>query len=84
VIASSDPLNFILASVWTLVLAFCLWLTWYAYLRWKRNPDDSLSQRIVARIEEMRSPALVLCGIVIGLVIGMFVAHWFWPVEVAR
>jgi hypothetical protein len=80
-IASGDPLNLILASVWTGVLLFCLWLTWYAYARWKRNPGDSLSHRIAARVQQAKVPSLIGIGIVIGLVVGMFAGHWFWPVQ---
>ncbi|HTM53831.1 MAG TPA: hypothetical protein VL175_07355 [Pirellulales bacterium] len=44
--ASGDPLNVALAIIWSTILLGCLALTWYAYVRWKMSPDDSLSHNI--------------------------------------
>lgn len=83
-LASGDPLNFILACIWSGVLVFCLYLTWYAYVIWKRNPDGSLSQMIASRLQGAGVAGLIAIGIGIGLTLGMFLGHWAWPVEIAR
>jgi hypothetical protein len=85
-IASGDPINFILASLWTVILLFCILFAWYAYIRWKRNPDQSLSHYIALWLYSHKERLLVgfilglIVGITFGFVIGMFTGHWFWPV----
>lgn len=87
-IASSDPLNFILATVWSVVMFGCGTFAWVAYVWWKCRPYESISQRIAAfglRQQDNFRIALVI-GLMIGnaggVVLGMFVGHWFWPVEI--
>jgi len=85
--ASGDPTNVALALLFSGILLFCLWLTWYAYFLWKIHPEGSISHRIAVYFQRFRERMLI--GMVLGLVIGfafgvfvgMFVGHWFWPVE---
>lgn len=85
IIASGDPTNVVLASVWSFILLFCLWLTWYAYFLWKRNPNSSISHNIAvwAKGKGMLIGFVLglLIGVGFGVFLGLFSGHWFWPVE---
>ncbi len=84
-IASTDPTNITLACVWSAVLLGSLALTWYAYFRWKAQPNNSLSHNIA--IWAHSQGVLVgfalglLAGLAVGVVLGIFTGHWFWAVE---
>lgn len=86
-IESSDPLNAILAIIWSVILTGALALTWYAYLRWRLNPNDSLSHCIAEWFRRFQDRMLfgmmigVLIGFAFGVFTGLFIGHWAWPVE---
>jgi hypothetical protein len=84
-IASTDPTNITLACAWSVVTLGAFVLTWYAYFRWKIEPNDSLSHKIA--IWAHRQGMLVgfvlglWIGLLIGIVLGVFTGHFFWAVE---
>ena len=88
--ASEDPLNFILACVWSLMLLGSLSLTWYAYILWKKYPDDSISHNIAVYVRQYQQRFIIgfivgtTIGVMTGVILGMFAGHWFWPVELVR
>jgi len=88
ILASEDPINIILVIVWVLGLLFCQLLAVYAYIRWKTNPNDAISHRIAVAIRGMSIPMAMFIalwiGVGLGIVIGMFAGHWFWPVELTQ
>lgn len=88
--ASGDPLNVTLAIVWSIVCLSSFTLTWYAYIRWKEHPNDSLSHNIAVYMRQFKMRFLVgfalgmTIGMMTGVVLGMFAGHWFWPVILER
>ncbi len=89
-LASSDPLNFILATIWSTVLIACIALTWYSYILWRRWPNESISNRIaewsLANQDKFRLAFLIgmMIGYAFGVIGWFFAGHWFWPTEIIR
>lgn len=86
-IASSDPMNATLTIIWSLLCWSSFLLGVYAYCRWKRHPDESLSHDIAVYMQQYKQRFLIgfvlgiTIGIMVGVILGMFAGHWFWPVE---
>lgn len=87
-LASSDPLNFVLVTVWSVACFAAGTFGWVAYVWWRCKPSESISQRVAAwglrQQDSFRIALLVgmMLGYGAGVVMGFFAAHWFWPVEI--
>lgn len=73
--------------VFVCVCQVCAAIAIVAYVRWKLKPNSSISQGVArwgARNRDSFKIGLVVgigIGVSIGTVAGMFLGHWFWPVE---
>jgi len=87
-LASSDPLNLVLVTVWSLACFSAGTFGWVAYVWWKCKPNDSISKTIARwslQHQDLFRIALLsglMAGFAIGTVTGFFLAHFTWPVEI--
>lgn len=88
ILASSDPLNLILVTIWSVTCFAAGTFGWVAYIWWKCEPTNSISQTIarwgLRQQDNFRIALLIglMLGYGVGTVCGFFLGHFAWPVEI--